>query len=156
MYKRKAKIWYSDEPNSNLLEANIDTEAALAGPMPETWNFVDETFYNFIWLTSPEWTANENISVRKTLASDFADCLFNTTSEGFMKFIWTILAIGDKKFQVQYPDKLHKARSFMLEMQDLNVWNHGNTPINIDGERYEGTKIQATVMPNSKNVSLIA
>lgn len=128
----------------------------MAGPVPEGWQLTDDTFYNFFWMTSPEWTYNENISDRRTLDGGFADCMFNTTSEGFMKFFWTVLAIADKKFHVQYPEKIHTARSFMLELQDLDVWNHGNTPMNIDGERYEGTKIQATVMPHSKNVSLIA
>ena len=45
--------------------------------------------------------------------------------------------------------------AFRLELDtEKGKWTSKNTPVNIDGEVYDGTRIQAVLMPNS--VKLIA
>jgi len=53
-------------------------------------------------------------------------------------------------------EECKKIKSFRMELEDLKEWNMENTPVQIDGEVYDGTIVQGTVLDGNCRVKLIA
>jgi len=155
--RRKAKIYYSEkslkEQTNDDCKKLLDDKSYL-----NDWECKDESFYNFLYLTSPEWTGKENISCNRTFeksGSGFGEMVMNTSADGYIAFLKTLIKIGEKGDGLN-EGECKKIKSFRMELEDLKEWNMENTPVQIDGEVYDGTIVQGTVLDGNCRVKLIA
>ena len=152
--KRKATIWTSEESLDIQSNAKLDSLALIEDESYlEGWEKNQDNLYNFIYLTSPEWTSIENISENREMGCGYGEALVNTEKEGYMSFINSLIGIGDKNLEIQMPEKVKKVRSFRVKLDDSIK---EDTHCNIDGELYKSSVLQGTVLNNNIQVKIIA
>lgn len=154
LHKREAKVYYTDKPLKEQKKVDLTNvkDFLKDNEYLKDWEQSEDNLYNFMYLTSPEWTVNENISSNRKLGDDFGEIAMSGEKEGFVEFLKSLIKIGDKGEGDASENEVKKVRSFRVE---LNESEKKTTPVWIDGEVYDGTVVQGSVI-GEQRVRIIA
>lgn len=147
--KRNCNIWLSEEtiPDDQSIDSQINNETM-------TWKLYSGPTYNFLFQTIPLPALVTSITRKIAFSDEYALGWVSPVSKGFFHFVKEMLAQESQRVDEIETAEVFKGKSFRLELVENSSFNKKNTPINIDGEKYYGTKIQGTLV-NDRRAFLI-
>ena len=143
--KRLCNIWLSKDtiPNDMSIDSQINTENM-------TWKSFEGPTYNFMYQTSPVLASDVSLTNKLGFGDEYACTQISLSKNGQIHFVKEILSCENFTIDEYNDCDIFKIKSFRLELVEKNGFNNKNTLINIDGEKYWGTKVQGTVLQDRR------
>ena len=139
--KRSCNIWLSETtiPDEMPIDSEINTETM-------DWKLFSGPTYNFTVQQSPVLSSGGSLTNKMSFGEEFGYAWVAPVSSGYMNFFKQMISWETFNIDECKNTDMLKVKSFRLEFIEKNGFNKKNTPVNIDGEKYWGTKVQGTIL----------
>ena len=147
--KRTAKISWTIEKTDHDHRENYNNEQIqnlFNTPLTNNCKTIEDKIYCSVFITSP--ILNEDLCITDELwiNSDHGYMWIAHKKFGYVNFLKNLMAMETKKLHECKKVILDKTMAFRIELIENKTYNSKNSPLDIDGERYDGTKVQGEII----------
>lgn len=143
--KRNVQIWTSEQtyPDTFKLDSDIELNDI-------EWKKFNEPNYQFVFQNAPKLGINGSLTNNMNFSDAYSRTWISQASEGFFPFVSRLMSVEKNKLDTCKDTLYYKTKSFRLELTEDKKYTKENSLLNIDGEKYYGSKVQGTQIDDQR------